>query len=321
VNEIQRYILEEHVEDFEDGLIGRRELLRRVTLITGSVAATMSVLAVLGCNLEQPRGAGSHGPVSTTSSPNVPYATPPPSPVTGGITVRADDPRISAQNATVKASDGADLMGYLARPRGDGRYAGVLVIQENRGVLEHIRDVVRRVATAGFAAITVDLLSRQGGADRLGDTYPAELGKRSAEDLLKDLRSALDHMKTQSYVDAARIGVVGFCFGGGQVWNLVASGADLKAAVPFYGPAPSNPSALAATKTAVLGIYAEQDTRITGSAPSLEAELKKSGTTYRLVTYPGVNHAFHNDTGQRYNAAEAQQAWVETIEWFRRHLS
>ena len=119
-----------------------------------------------------------------------------------------------------------------------------------------------------------------------------------------------------------KVGAVGFCFGGGTTWNLVIAGAPLAAAVPFYGPLPSDASGLATTKTAVLAIYAEQDPRITASWPDAEAQLKKSGAPYAQKVEPGVGHAFHNDTNgpSRYGPAQAQDAWVATIEWFRRYL-
>ncbi|TMK24956.1 MAG: dienelactone hydrolase family protein, partial [Actinobacteria bacterium] len=142
---------------------------------------------------------------------------------------------------------------------------------------------------------------------------------RSTADKLSDHNATLAFLKSQS---TGAIGVVGFCFGGGEVWNLVISGADLKAAVPFYGPQPSNFADLSKTKTAVSAVYAEQDTRITGTAPDMEAQLKKAGVPVQITVYPGVNHAFHNDTNaDRYNAAQAQKAWVATIEWFKKYLA
>ena len=102
----------------------------------------------------------------------------------------------------------------------------------------------------------------------------------------------------------------------------MAAGADLKAAVPFYGPQPANYTDISKTKTAVSAVYAEQDTRITGTGPQMEEQLKKAGVPVQITVYPGVNHAFHNDTnGDRYNAAQAQRAWVATIEWFRKYLA
>ena len=316
MTDLERYVIEEHVEDYNDGIISRRELLRRVTFITGSTVATVALLATIGCG----------EPSSTSTSPTAsvaPMATPPQLGSLDGITVRADDPRIRAQAIDVKASDGATLMGYLATPSRDGRFPGVLVVQENRGLVEHIKDVVRRLATAGFSAISVDLLSRQGGAARLSDPaqYAGELTKRQSADMVSDLQAALNALKGQSSVLADKRGVVGFCFGGGMVWNLLAAGTDLKAAVPYYGPAPAKVEDLSKTRAAVLAIYAEQDTRITSTAPNVEAQLKKAGQPYEIKVFPGVNHAFHNDSGPRYNAQQAQLAWVATIDWFKKYLA
>lgn len=324
MNEIQRYILEEHVEDFEDGLISRRELLRRVTMITGSMAAALTVLAALGCNIDQPRVAPSPAPATVappaTSLTAVSYATPPPGPTTDGVTVRPDDPRIVAGKADVKAVDGTLLIGYLARPKAAGTYPGILVVHENRGVLEHLRDVVRRVATAGFAGIAVDLLSRQGGADKLGDSYSAELGRRSVDDMVTDLVAALEHLRTQPFVDG-ELGITGFCFGGGMVWSVLNAGAPVKAAVPFYGPTPSKNDGIARTKAAVLAVYAGEDSRVNAGWPTIEGQLKKAGVTYRMNVYAGADHAFHNDTGARYKPDQARSAWVDAIEWFKSHLA
>jgi carboxymethylenebutenolidase len=226
----------------------------------------------------------------------------------------------------VKGTDGANLMAYLAKPNGvSGRVPGVVVIHENRGQTEHIRDVVRRVATAGFVGINIDLAARDGGAEKLTDqaAYNAALGKRSTADKLSDHNATIAFLRGQT---SGSVGIVGFCFGGGEVWNVLCGGApaELKAAVPFYGPQPSNYTELAKAKAAVSAVYAEQDTRITATAPQMEEQLKKAGVPFQITVYPGVNHAFHNDTnaaGDRYNAAQAQKAWVATIEWFRKYLA
>ena len=336
LNETQTYFIEEHIEDFRDGLITRRELVRRVSLIAGSAALASTILAA--CDLSPRGGAGGVSATPGTSvgggaSPTAtaglvaagPYATPPGQATTDGITVKPDDPRISVSKPGVKGADGADLMAYMAKPNLSGRVAGVIVVHENRGQTEHIRDIVRRVATAGFVGINIDLAARDGGAAKLTDqaAYNAALGKRSTADKLSD------HDATIAYLlplTSGAVGAVGFCFGGGEVWNILSGAppAALKAAVPFYGPQPSNYTELAKVKTAVFAVYAEQDTRISGTAPQMEEQLKKAGVPYQITVYPGVNHAFHNDTnaaGDRYNAAQAQKAWVATIEWFRRYLA
>ncbi|CAN5189566.1 hypothetical protein BH18CHL2_BH18CHL2_10650 [soil metagenome] len=139
---------------------------------------------------------------------------------------------------------------------------------------------------------------------------------------MADLRAALVNIRRLPTA-TAQLGAVGFCFGGGMVWNLVppSATAALNAAVPFYGPPPSDPAVLASTKTNVLAVYAEQDTRITSSRVQVEEQLKKAAVQYESAVFPGVNHAFHNDTSERYSPDQSQAAWLRTVEWFRRYLA
>jgi carboxymethylenebutenolidase len=318
MTDFERYVLEEHVEDFNDGLIGRRELLRRVTLVTGSLAATLAFLDAVGCGA-QPAGPAA-SPQSRTTGSQHPYATPPAQPTTSGVTVSPGDPRIKVETVPVKGADGAPLIGYAARPASGQPAGGVLVVHENRGLVEHIKDVVRRVATAGFTGLSIDLLSRDGGADSLSDpaAYAAALARRAPADMVSDLKQAIAALSAGG---AGRpVAMTGFCFGGGMVWNTLAAGGAVEAAAPFYGPAPQDLSGLATTRAAVYAIYAQLDTRITGTRDQVEAQLKQSGRPYRVVVYPGVDHAFHNDTGPRYNATQAEAAWVAVVEWFRQHV-
>src|SRR5438105_14504752 len=183
---------------------------------------------------------------------------------------------------------------------------GVLVMHENTGLTAHIQDVIRRVATAGFMGFGIDLLSRQGGAEKLGGGYSGALANTTVDQMNADLATAVAYIQAKAASGKpVKVGGVGFCFGGGTVWNLLIAGAPLAAAVPFYGPLPSNPAGLAATKAAVLAIYAEQDTRITASWPQAEEQLKKTGVAYSTKVEPGVGHAFHNDTNgpSRYGPA------------------
>jgi carboxymethylenebutenolidase len=318
MTDFERYVVEEHIEDFNDGLIPRRELLRRVTLITGSATATVALLSAMGCSTSTPSG-NAPTPTPRSTSANTEFATPPAAPVADGITVRENDPRITVAPLEVKGPDGAALIGYHARPAG-AVAGGILVVHENRGLTAHIKDVVRRVATAGFAGLSVDLLSRDGGADKLTDqaAYAAALAKRSPDDMVLDVKAALTALSGTGIGD--KVGITGFCFGGGMVWNTLAAGVPVKAAVPFYGPAPRDVNSLASTKAAVSAVYAEKDTRITGTRDSIEGALKQSGRPYKITVYPGVDHAFHNDTGARYDAKQAEAAWIATIEWFRQYV-
>jgi carboxymethylenebutenolidase len=318
MTEFERYIVEEHVEDFNDNLISRRELLRRVSLVTGSLAAAVTLLEAMGCGSEPTTNST---PTPRSGSPGVQlYAMPPASATTDGITVTLDDPRIRVDTLRVMGQDGVALISYFARPANATSVPGLLVLHENRGLVPHIKDVVRRAATAGFSGLSVDLLSRDGGADKLNDpaAYAAALGKRSAADMVSDIKQALSALS--SHGSGTRLGITGFCFGGGMVWNALAAGADVKAAVPFYGPAPQNLDGLGTQKAAVYAVYAEKDTRITSTSSMLDAQLAKSGHPHEVVVYPGVDHAFHNDTGPRYDATQAQKAWVASVEWFRKYV-
>jgi carboxymethylenebutenolidase len=321
MTEFERYIVEENIEDFNDGLISRRELLRRVSLITGSTAATAALLTAMGCSAESSSSGPTPTPTARETSSQQPFATPPAAPVADGVTVPENDQRISVATLEVKGTDGAPLISYHATPASGAPAGGILVIHENRGLTPHIKDVVRRVATAGFTGLAVDLLSRDGGADKLTDSaaYSAALSKRPVEDMVADVRQALAALSATGVGD--KVGVTGFCFGGGMTFNTLAAGVAVKAAVPFYGPAPRDMNGLTKVKAAVLVVYAENDARITGSRDAVDGALKQSGSPYKISVFPGVDHAFHNDTGQRYNAAQAEAAWIETVRWFRQYVT
>src|SRR2546430_12201701 len=210
MTDFERYVLEEHVEDCNDGIISRRELLRRVTLITGSLAVTLTVLETMGCG-GQPSGTAAT-PQARPSSTPTPFATPPAQPTTDGVTVQPSDPRIKMETISVKGADGAPLISYAARPA-RAPAGGILVVHENRGLLEHIKDVVRRVATAGFTGLSIDLLSRDGGADKLSDpaAYAAALSKRQPADMVSDLRRALSALSATAGV-GQKLRVTRLCF-------------------------------------------------------------------------------------------------------------
>src|SRR5262249_22529031 len=154
---------------------------------------------------------------------------------------------------------------YAARPASGKPAGGILVVHENRGLQPHIKDVVRRVATAGFTGLSIDLLSRDGGVDKLSDqaAYAAALAKRPVPDMVSDLQQALTALRNTGV--GQKVGITGFCFGGGMVWNTLVAGAQVKAAVPFYGPKPADITGLANTKAAVFAVYAELDTAITAT--------------------------------------------------------
>jgi len=283
LNDTQRYFVEEHIEDFRDGLIGRRELIRRVAIVVGGAAAATTILAAWDLS---PRSSPTTSPTApaATASPTQglvaqPFATPPPAATTNGVTLRENDPRIAVSKPEIKGADGMSLMAYVAKPNVSGRLPGVMVIHENRGQTEHIRDVVRRAATAGFVAVNIDLTARQGGGDKLGDAVTGVIGNLPLQQKLDDHTAALAYLKANT---SGAIGVVGFCFGGGEVWSLLAAGADLKGASPYYGPQPSNYQDIGTTtKAATLAVYAEQDTRITATAPQMGSSSRRQACPTR----------------------------------------
>jgi carboxymethylenebutenolidase len=240
--------------------------------------------------------------------------------------VPEDDPNVHAEMVDFPAADRATMLkAYLALPSPvNARIMtppGVLVIHENRGLTDHIKDVVRRLARANYAALAVDLLSRQGGSEAHPDEGERTglLGQNPPEQMISDLSAGLDYLKSRDDVVPDKLGVVGFCFGGGYAWRIATVRPDLKAAVPFYGPNPPLED-VPNIKAAVLGIYGALDTRITGQVPPLEEALKQAGTTYQIKIYEGADHAFHNDTGARYNPQAAKDAWEQTLSWFEKYL-
>src|SRR5512133_1699596 len=297
---LRNYLVGEVTEDFVDGLLTRREALRRLTLLGLSVSSATALLAACGDGGEQPAASAATTPAAATTTPGRTASTKPVEPV------RFAGPAGELQGAWADASD----------PQG-----ALLVIHENRGLTPHFFDVVGRFANESYSALCVDLLSAQGGTGSLQDpaAAPTTLANTPPEQLVADLKAGIDELKRR--VPDAKVGVVGFCFGGGMTWNLLQAGEQrLAAAAPFYGPAPENPD-FSKAKAAVLAIYGEQDERVNATRERAEAALKAAGLTYEIRIYPGAGHAFFNDTGPRYNAEAAQQAYREVLAWFGQHLS
>jgi carboxymethylenebutenolidase len=199
---------------------------------------------------------------------------------------------------------------------------GVLVIHENKGLNDWVRSVAGRFAGAGYSALAIDLLSEEGGTGHFADPAQATAALSAVKPsrFIADLNSGIDEL--QMRVPARKIAVVGFCFGGGLVWQLLASGSpELSAAVPFYGPLPDNPDFAGSKRAAVLALYGALDTRVTGSQAAAKAALDRAGLVNDIVVEPNADHAFFNDTGPRYNAAAANDAWGRVLEWFGQYLA
>lgn len=307
VTDLGRYILEEWTEDYRAGRLERREFLRRVLAMAGSQAAAVALLASLG---ERVAAGEVEGVVAQA---------PPPQP-TGGITVPPDDPTIEAGEVSFRAQD-MQVRAYLARPRQRPQAPGLVVVHENRGLVEHIKDVTRRFAKVGYVALAVDLASHEGGTSSFSDPaqVTALLGRTPVDRLVDMLLAAVGYLRGLPWVRTDRLGAVGWCFGGGMVWRLATRSPELRAAVPFYGPSPPLED-VPRIRAAVLAIYAELDGRINQGIPALRNALQAAAVIHEIVIYPGADHAFINDTGTRYHPQAARQAWDRTLEWLRRYL-
>ncbi|HEY3046887.1 MAG TPA: dienelactone hydrolase family protein [Polaromonas sp.] len=237
-----------------------------------------------------------------------------------GQQIARDDRRLKTELLSYPSSAGSgSVKGYLAKPaNASGELPGVLVIHENRGLNPHIEDVTRRLALDNFMAFAPDALTPLGG-------YPGD------EDKARELFARLDQKKcTEDFVAAARflkgredctgkLGVVGFCYGGGMAHTLATRLPELNAAVPFYGNPPA-PEEAAKVKAPLLIHFAAVDERINATWPAYEAALKASGVSYTAHQYPGTQHGFNNDTTPRYDKAAAQLAWERTLAFFNKQL-
>jgi len=234
--------------------------------------------------------------------------------------VPKDDSRIKTETVTVPSPEGnGSIKGYLVHPAGGGKLPGVLVVHENRGLNPYIEDVARRLGTANFIAFAPDGLTSAGGYPGDDEKGAQVFGQVDKAKMSEDFVAAARWLKARPDC-TGKIGVVGFCFGGGIANQLaVRLGPDLAAAVPFYGAQP--PAAdVAKIKAPLLLNYAGLDTRINGGWPAYEEALKANHVTYTAYIYDGVNHGFHNDTTPRYDEAAAKLAWTRTIDFFNKYL-
>ncbi len=211
------------------------------------------------------------------------------------------------------------MRGYLAAPAGEAKAPGVVVIHENRGLNPYIEDVARRLAVEGFAAFAPDALTPLGGYPGDDEKGKALQAKRSVEEMTEDFIAAAQWLQKHPRCNG-KVGVVGFCFGGGMANTLAVRLPEvITAAVPFYGRQPAAED-VPKIKASLLLHYAELDQRISEGWPAYEAALKKAGINYTAHFYKGANHGFHNDTTPRYSEADAKLAWSRTIEFFKKTL-
>jgi carboxymethylenebutenolidase len=361
MNELQAYMVHEYVADYRAGALSRRDLVRRVLNITGGIGATATALLALGCTPSAPTAtvptsasAATTAPkptaaaaVSPAASPSAaaspkpaaspaaspaaaPAASPAasPSPVARSpLSVAANDPTIDGQDITITGPGGTGIKAYQARLKSaSGPLPLVLVCHENRGLTEHIRDVVRRYAKENFTACALDLLSMQGGTAKITDPnqFSALLTGPNVDpdQFVDDFASAVAYyQKKPELVVADKIGMNGFCFGGGVTWRSTEQITALKAAVPFYGAFPPLDQ-VDKIKAAVMGVYSSDPNDFANNRrDELDQALTAASVEHKFNVYPGTMHAFHNDTGANYNQEQALAAWRDTVAWFKQHLA
>jgi carboxymethylenebutenolidase len=280
------------IAEYRKRELNRRDFITRLIAVTGSMAAAHLLLE-------------SSGLAATLLSE-----------------VESQQSKVTSTTVQYSGGSGIQLSAYLSVPQGKGRFPAVLVIHENRGLNEHTRDVARRFAAEGFVALAPDALARKGGTDKMKtpDEARAAISSISAEDAIADLKAGLGYLDSHKQVKRGRLASVGFCWGGARSFTLATESERLRAAVVFYGSAPP-PEKLAQVRCPVLGLYGETDERITSRVPETAEALKKAGKKFEYKIYPGAGHAFFNDTGERYNAEAAKDAWTRTLAFLRKNLS
>ena len=280
-------IIQLHDHYIEEGT-NRREFLKKLAILTGGTASALAFLPMLDYN---------HAHAETISR---------------------DDSRLNTNYLDYPGKIG-NISAYFARKKTDGKQPGVIVIHENRGLNPHIEDITRRMALEGFTALAPDALSPLGGTPTDPDKARDLIGKLDSKQTVQNFIAAAQYLKTHPKT-TGRVGVIGFCWGGGMANQLAVQTQDIQASVPYYGMQPAAID-VPKIKAALLLHYAGLDERINKGIPDYEAALKSAGIDYKLYMYDGANHAFSNDTNpSRYNPVAADLAWKRTIEFLSEKL-
>ena len=272
-------------DEYRDGRVSRREFMKKLAVVTGGTAA--AVIIVPGCN--------------------------------GAAASRQKSGTINLINEfiTYPGANG-DMRAYLSMPDGKEKLPGVIVIHENRGLVPHIQDVNRRMAMEGFISLAPDALSPLGGTPEDQDKGREMIGQLDRGETVKNFVAAVKYLETHPR-STGKVGCTGFCWGGAMTNQVAVNSPDLDAAVPYYGSTPA-PEDVPKLKAKVMAHYAGNDERINAGIPAFEEALKKAGIDYQIFIYEGTQHAFNNDTGERYNKEAADLAWSRTVQFFKDKL-
>jgi carboxymethylenebutenolidase len=279
-------------QEFRAGKISRREFMLQAIMVTGSLAAATTMIAKL---------------TATNAS---------------AAQVAANDPEILTHNVKYDGRAVA-VSAYLARPVKAGKYPGVIVIHENRGLTDHIRDVARRFAKQGYVALAPDFLSRKGGTATVNPKGEGLSNIRELapwETVAEDVSSGFDYLKVLTDVRGDKQGLVGFCWGGEMTFAAATKVSSLNAAVVYYGRSPNPIDLVQNIKAPLMAHYGEKDPGVNKGISETEAAMKKFNKTYDLKVYSGALHAFNNDTQPSYQEQAASEAWQRTLAFFGKNL-
>ena len=274
-------------DDYAHGSLDRREFLKKLAVLAGGTAAAVTLLPLIEKKYAQAQ------------------------------VVPEDDSRLHVENIKYPGETG-DVLAHFARPKGDAKLPGVIVIHENRGLVPHIKDVARRAAIEGFIAIAPDALSPLGGTPEDVNEVRSLMRKLDSQVTVKNYVAAVKYLKTHPQ-STGKVGCMGFCWGGGVTNQVAVHSPALNAAVPFYGRQPA-PEDVPKIKASMLLHYAGLDERINAGIEAFEAALKKASVEYKMFMYEGAGHAFFNDTGSRYHKEAALLAWERTIAFLKEKL-
>ena len=285
--------IKELLHEYQEGKITRRDFILKAVAITGSVAAAN---ALLGPFLSSPLHAAQVDP---------------------------NDPELASEMVQFPGRAGI-VYGYLSRPKTSGRYPATIVVHEWNGLNEHIRDVTRRFAKEGYVALAPDYLSRHGGMPVVN---PKGEGLRNigelapAETMAEDSDAGFSYLKRLPEVRGDRLGLVGYCWGGGGGFFIATQVRGLKAVVVYYGVSPRPLDLVKNIEAPVLAHYGGEDTRVNAGIPATEETMKKYNKSYTYKIFPGGKHAFNNDDRPAiYHPEAAKEAWARTLEFFKTHL-
>jgi carboxymethylenebutenolidase len=285
--------IKELLQDYQDGKITRRDFIAKAVAITGSLAAAN---ALLGSFFSSPLQAAQVDP---------------------------NDPELASEMVQFPGRAG-NVYGYLSRPKTSGRYPATIVVHEWNGLNEHIRDVTRRFAKEGYVALAPDYLSRHGGTPVVN---PQGAGLRNigelapAETMAEDSDAGFNYLKSLPQVRSDRVGLVGFCWGGGGAFFIATQVRGLKAVVVYYGVSPGPLDLVKNIEAPVLAHYGSEDSRVNAGIAATEEAMKKYNKSYTYKIFAGGKHAFNNDERPAiYHPEAAKEAWSRTLEFFSQHL-